>query len=75
MMPWSDVADLDNATLSNLESSKYTRAFIHAVLGVEEQALYQWNRRGRWSKSTVPLSPTEQGPTFWEVLAAMKTGG
>jgi hypothetical protein len=64
MTPWLSLAALDAATLPPLERSKYTRAFIHAVLGVEEQALYEWQRAGNWSKSTLP--PVQRGPDVWE---------
>jgi hypothetical protein len=66
MTPWLDTASLDHATLDKLARSKYSRAFIHAILGAEEKALYQWRRDGRWSKSTQPLPAEEQGPDFWE---------
>ncbi|HEY2107130.1 MAG TPA: hypothetical protein VGH29_15130, partial [Candidatus Binataceae bacterium] len=72
MTEWITVGDLDNATLSILANSKYTRAFIHAVLGVEEKALYQWNRDGSWLKSVVPVPPDEQGPDFWKILAELR---
>ena len=64
--PWLSTDMLDAATLENLSASKYTRAFIQAILGVEEKALYQWHRGAEWSKSTMPLSPVERGPDFWE---------
>jgi hypothetical protein len=44
MTPWLLPAKLDAATLPTLERSKYTRAFVHAVLGVEEQALFEWRQ-------------------------------
>jgi hypothetical protein len=72
MTEWIAVGDLDNATLSILANSKYTRTFIHAVLGVEEKALYQWNRDGSWSKSTLSLPPEQQGPNFWDFIAEWK---
>src|SRR5271156_1886877 len=53
MTPWLSPEALDAATLQNLAASKYTRAFLHAILGVEEKALYQWQLGGGWSKSTV----------------------
>jgi hypothetical protein len=66
MTPWLDTAELDRATLDKLAGSKYSRAFIHAILGAEERALYQWERGGGWSKSTVPVPPEMQGPDFWQ---------
>jgi hypothetical protein len=66
MTPWLDTGSLDNATLDQLARSKYSRAFIHAILGPEEQALYQWERGGHWSKSTLPVPPEQQAPDFWQ---------
>ena len=66
MTPWLDTGSLDNATLDKLARSKYSRAFIHAILGAEEKALYQWERGGGWSKSMLPVPPEEQGPDFWQ---------
>lgn len=54
MTPWLDPAEIDRVTLDKLSGSKYSRVFIHAIFGVEEKALYQWERGGCWSKSTVP---------------------
>ena len=64
MTPWLDTGALDRATADMLSRSKYSRAFIHAILGAEEKALYQWERGGCWSKSTVPVPPDEQKPDF-----------
>ncbi len=66
MTPWLSTDALDAATLQSLAASKYTRAFIHAVFGVEEKALYQWHRSAGWSKSTIELPPAERAPDFWE---------
>jgi hypothetical protein len=57
---------LDAAAVASLEKSKYTQAFIHVVFGVEEQALYEWQRGATWSKSTIEVPPTQRGPDFWE---------
>jgi hypothetical protein len=66
MTPWLTTDSLDAATLQILAGSKYTRAFVHAVLGVEEKALYQWHQGAGWSKSTIELPPAERAPDFWE---------
>lgn len=68
MTPWIEVSALDAATLPSLESSKYTRTFLHAILGAEEQALFEWRRGGSWSKSTVPLPSDQDVPSFWEQI-------
>jgi hypothetical protein len=66
MTPWLDGAALDQATAGQLTGSKYARAFVHPVLGVEK-ALYEWRGGSAgWSKSTVPLPPADRGPDFWE---------
>src|SRR6516164_1640130 len=44
MTHWLTIDALDSATLHSLAASRYSRAFIHAVLGVEEKALYQLRR-------------------------------
>jgi hypothetical protein len=41
MTAWVDVETLTAAAAQNLSTSEYSRAFIHAVLGIEEQVLYQ----------------------------------
>jgi hypothetical protein len=46
---WLPTDALDAATLQSLAASKYSRAFIHAILGVEEKALYQWHQGAGWS--------------------------
>ncbi len=66
MTPWLDIGRLTAATASNLSTSKYTQAFIHAVLGPEEQALYRWQRGTHWSQSTLPISSQDQGRSFWD---------
>jgi hypothetical protein len=66
MTPWLTTDALDAATLQILAASKYSRAFIHAVLGVEEKALYQWHRGASWSKSTLELPPEQRAPDFWD---------
>jgi hypothetical protein len=65
MTPWLDTCALDRATLDKLSGSKYSRALIHAILGAEEKALYQWERGSCWGKSTVPVPLEEQGLDFW----------
>jgi len=66
MTPWLSPALLDAETQTNLTASKYTRVFLHAILGVEEKALYEWCRGFGWSKSTGTLPPAEQAPDFWK---------
>jgi hypothetical protein len=63
--PWLDLGRLDLATADSLSTSKYTQAFIHAVLGLEQQAFYRWQRGVGWSKSTLDVSRQDQGPNFW----------
>jgi hypothetical protein len=66
MTPWLGTDALDAATLQSLAASKYTRAFIHVVLGVEEKALYQWHRGTVWSISTIELPAAQRGRNFWD---------
>jgi hypothetical protein len=66
MTPFIDAGALGTATLRDLSASRYSKAYIYAILGLEESALYQWQRGGEWSKSTVPVSPRDQGLSFWE---------
>jgi hypothetical protein len=66
MTPCLNIDALNNCTLDKLSASKYTCAFIHTISGAEEQALYQWTRGGRWSKTVLPRSLEEQGRDFWE---------
>jgi hypothetical protein len=68
MTPWLTTDALDAATSQSLTASKYTRAFIHAILGVEEKALYQWDRGAGWSKATLELPPEEQASELWQQL-------
>ena len=68
MTPWIGVSALNDMTLQSLEKSKYHRAFIHAILGVEEYALYEWRRGGSWSKSTWSLSTDAQPSVLWQQL-------
>jgi hypothetical protein len=65
MTPWLTTDMLDAATLPVLRASKYEQAFIHAVFGVEKQAVYEWRRGGTWSKSTIELLPAQHAPDFW----------
>jgi hypothetical protein len=66
MTPWLTADALDEATLQTLAASKYSRAFMHAVLGVEEKALYQWHRGAGWCKSTIELPPAQRARNFWD---------
>ena len=71
MTPWLTTADLDSATLNDLQKSKYNRAFIHSILGVE-RALYSWKPSQRWQKSVQPVPAEESGPSFWDVQRMLK---
>jgi hypothetical protein len=64
--PWLTADALDAVTLESLAASKYTRAFIHAALGVEDHALYQWHRGAGWSKSKIELAPAHRAPDSWD---------
>jgi hypothetical protein len=66
LTPWLDTGRLDAATAQKLSASKYSQAFIHVVLGLEQHALYQWRRGGSWSKSTLAVPPQDRGPSFWD---------
>jgi hypothetical protein len=66
MTPWLTTEALDAETLQILVASKYSRAFIHVVLGVEEKAIYQWYRGTGWSKSTIELPPSQRARDFWD---------
>jgi hypothetical protein len=67
MTPWLTAARLNAATQQLLAASKYTRAFIHAVLGVEEQTLYEWRRGAGWSKSTIERPAPQRAPDLWSL--------
>ncbi|MGA2999242.1 hypothetical protein [Bradyrhizobium sp.] len=71
MTPWLTTADLDSATLNDLEKSKYDRAFIQSILGVEA-ALYSWEAGQRWQKSVMPIPVEGTGPSFWDLQRIMK---
>lgn len=47
---WLSVSDLNSATHSILQKSKYDRCFFLAILGTE-QALYTWEKNSGWDKS------------------------
>jgi len=66
--PWIEISALDAATLPDLESSKYTRAFIHSILGAEDHALFDWRRGESWSKSALSSPSEQQGQSFWEQI-------
>jgi hypothetical protein len=65
MTPWLEPDALNARTTNDLARSKYTRAFIDVILGVEEKSLYEWRLDTGWSKSTVALPPSAQAPDFW----------
>jgi hypothetical protein len=68
MTSWVDVAALNTATLSQLSKSKYSRVFLHAVLGVNRD-LYQWSPSlGSWEKTTQLNTPGTQGPFPLDVI-------
>jgi hypothetical protein len=50
MTPWLSAADMDRATHSVLQQSKYHRCFFLAILGAE-QVFYRWERNCGWEKS------------------------
>jgi hypothetical protein len=60
---------LDVATLDHLSRSKYERAYLHCMLGVE-RALYSWQKGGRWEKQIQQEPP--QGPSFWDFQKLMR---
>jgi hypothetical protein len=64
--PWLTTDALDAETLQILAASKYSRAFIHIVLGVEEKAVYQWQCGAGWSKSTIELPRSQRARDFWD---------
>jgi hypothetical protein len=66
MTPWLNTNALDAANLQILAASKYTRAFIHSVLGIQEQALYEWHFGGSWSKSEEKLPFAEEERGFFD---------
>jgi hypothetical protein len=66
MTPCLPTEELRARTGTALEHSNYTRTFLHAILGVEEQALYEWERGKGWSKSVLPRPAIAQGPSLWE---------
>ncbi len=68
MTPWIQLSTLDAATLPDLESSKYSQAFIHCILGVEDQALFQWCLGGSWSKFVRLAQAQEQRHPLWEAI-------
>ncbi len=68
MTPWIEAGTLDAATLPVLEKSKYTQAFIHTILGVEDEALFQWRRGGSWSKLVRSAQSQEQDHHLWESI-------
>jgi hypothetical protein len=46
---WLSAEDLNSATDSLLQGSRYDRCFLLAIHGVE-QAFYLWSKRSRWEK-------------------------
>ena len=51
MTPWLTEADIDRATGSLLQTSKYDRCFLFPFVGVVERAFYGWKKNSGWKKS------------------------
>ncbi len=71
MSPWFDAKALDAASLDCLARSKYERAYLHCILGVE-RALYSWRWGGRWEKEIQQEPGWMTGPSFWDVQKLMR---
>ncbi len=63
-----DTAALEAATGDILSASKYSRIFIHGILGTEEQTFYEWQRDRGWDKSII--LPHHDEPN-WDIRQAM----
>lgn len=72
MSPLIDPAALDAATSDCLNRSKYRRAYLHCIVGVE-RALYRWQRDGRWTKEVQHAPPSMKGPSFWDIQKLMRS--
>ena len=71
MTPWLTTANLDSATLTDLQKSKYDRVFIHSMLGVEG-ALYSWEPGQRWQKTVQLIAVEDRSPSFWDFQRILK---
>jgi hypothetical protein len=71
MSPCLDAAALDAVTSDCLSRSKYERAYLHCILGVEH-ALYCWKRGRGWTKEVQEEPSWMRGPSFWDVQKLMR---
>ena len=71
MTSWLTTANLDSATLTDLQKSKYDRVFIHSMLGVEG-ALYSWEPGQRWQKTVQLIAVEGSSPSFWDFQRILK---
>jgi len=70
MTPWLSAEDLNSATDSLLQGSKYDRCFLLPILGAE-QAFYLWSKPSRWEKR-VKLEDIRDVPRAAYVDSLMK---
>ncbi|HUI17020.1 MAG TPA: hypothetical protein VL244_05100 [Alphaproteobacteria bacterium] len=71
MTPWLSAENLNSATDSLLQGSKYDGCFFLPVLGAE-QAFYPWNKPSRWEKR-VKLDDIRDVPRAAYVNSLMNT--
>ena len=70
MTPWLSAEDLNSATDSLLQGSRYDRCFLLPILGAE-QAFYPWSKSSRWEKR-VKLDDIRDVPRAAYVDSLMK---
>jgi hypothetical protein len=70
MTPWLSADDLNSATDSLLQGSRYDRCFLLPILGAE-QAFYPWSKPSRWQKR-VKLDDIRDVPRAAYVDSLMK---
>jgi hypothetical protein len=70
MTPWLSAEDLNSATDSLLQGSRYDRCFLLPILGAE-QAFYPWSKPSRWEKR-VKLDDIRDVPRAAYVDSLMK---
>jgi hypothetical protein len=70
MTPWLSAEDLNSATDSLLQGSKYNRCFFLPICGAE-QAFYPWSKPSRWQKH-VKLGDIRDVPRAAYVNSLMK---